>query len=697
MQKLFNYLMCLYLFVVIPSLLFGQTPLVSTTVNEALKRQLNSEGKFVTVEMADGTSFSTVPTTGIGDVVGPASSVANRVVFFDGLTGKLIKDSGILLSGSNTGDQTAIPNSDLATMVTKTYKGRTAGTTGTPEDVAVATLKTDLVLVKGDVGLGNVDNTSDANKPVSSATQTALDLKVTGNAGITGATNTKITYDAKGLVTYGTAATTADIAASTDKNYVTDAQAVVIGNTSGTNTGDNAANSSTTYIGTTAIALNRASASQALTGIASIDGNAATVTTNANLTGHVTSTGNAAVLGSFTSANLATAVTDETGSGGIVLRDSPYFITQISTPSIITASGALGITPASGSGVNVTLSTTGYFAVNTNQFYIDTSTGFAGIGTTVPRSLFDVTSGTANTAGIAAPNLAIFTGPKIVPTTDGSTPANLGIFSNTAQAANVGASLMLGGRYLDSQTVGTGFAAFYGAKSNSTSNELSGYLSIYTNNAATLTEQMRITSTGNVGIGTSTPNNILTLPIASATDPIADAWTVHCKGDYKDIDVVITDAEIQAIAVSKVKNSKVSKFTKRATVDRPIIEAELKNAFKIKVKESAKKDLEDYTLATGVKIESEDYINETLDGLWDTKEGKEILVDSKVLEEETGKKLLPKFQRANYGIIAEDAPPEAQVLDKDGNLQGVDPYALIGLLWAAMQEQERRINLLEVR
>jgi hypothetical protein len=32
-------------------------------------------------------------------------------------------------------------------------------------------------LAKGDVGLGNVDNTSDANKPVSTATQTALDTK----------------------------------------------------------------------------------------------------------------------------------------------------------------------------------------------------------------------------------------------------------------------------------------------------------------------------------------------------------------------------------------------------------------------------------------------------------------------------------------------------------------------------------------
>lgn len=43
-------------------------------------------------------------------------------------------------------------------------------------------LKTDLVLVKADVGLGNVDNTSDANKPVSTATQTALDLKANDNA-----------------------------------------------------------------------------------------------------------------------------------------------------------------------------------------------------------------------------------------------------------------------------------------------------------------------------------------------------------------------------------------------------------------------------------------------------------------------------------------------------------------------------------
>lgn len=91
---------------------------------------------------------------------------------------------------------------------------------------------------------GSVSNTEfQYLNGVSSAIQTQLDGKVDENAAITGATKTKITYDAKGLVTAGADATTADIADSTDKRYVTDAQLTVIGNTSGTNTGDNATNS----------------------------------------------------------------------------------------------------------------------------------------------------------------------------------------------------------------------------------------------------------------------------------------------------------------------------------------------------------------------------------------------------------------------------------------------------------------------
>lgn len=106
-------------------------------------------------------------------------------------------------------------------------------------EVASVNGSTGAVVITADsLGLGNVNNTSDVNKPVSTAQQAALDLKVTANSAITGATKTKVTYDSKGLVTAGADATTADVADSTDKRYVTDAQRTVIQNTSGTNTGD---------------------------------------------------------------------------------------------------------------------------------------------------------------------------------------------------------------------------------------------------------------------------------------------------------------------------------------------------------------------------------------------------------------------------------------------------------------------------
>lgn len=84
----------------------------------------------------------------------------------------------------------------------------------------MAQVKTDLVLVKGDVGLGNVDNTSDASKPISTATQTALDTKVglTGNETIGG----NKTFS--GSTTIG--ATT-----------VTDATDITLGSTTGTKIG----------------------------------------------------------------------------------------------------------------------------------------------------------------------------------------------------------------------------------------------------------------------------------------------------------------------------------------------------------------------------------------------------------------------------------------------------------------------------
>jgi hypothetical protein len=88
---------------------------------------------------------------GSGDVVGPASATDSAIALFDGTTGKLLKDGG--------------------------------------------------ALNKAAVGLGNVDNTSDVNKPVSTA-QAAADATKLSKSGDTGTGN----YSFLGDSTFGLAA-----------------------------------------------------------------------------------------------------------------------------------------------------------------------------------------------------------------------------------------------------------------------------------------------------------------------------------------------------------------------------------------------------------------------------------------------------------------------------------------------------------
>ena len=80
-----------------------------------------------------------------------------------------------------------------------------------------------------------------------------------------------------------------------------------------------------------------------LTGMVTSVGNATTVVTNANLTGMVTSVGNTASLGSFSSSNLATALTDETGTGSAVFATSPTLVTpNLGTPSTLVGTNITG-------------------------------------------------------------------------------------------------------------------------------------------------------------------------------------------------------------------------------------------------------------------------------------------------------------------------------------------------------------------
>jgi hypothetical protein len=74
---------------------------------------------------------------------------------------------------------------------------------------------------------------------------------------------------------------------------------------------------------------------------------AGNVTTNANLTGAVTSVGNATSLGSFSSANLAAALTDETGTGANVFANTPTLVTPIlgtPTSGVLTSCTGLPLT-----------------------------------------------------------------------------------------------------------------------------------------------------------------------------------------------------------------------------------------------------------------------------------------------------------------------------------------------------------------
>ena len=111
-------------------------------------------------------------------------------------------------------------NDDLIQVKAGAYVARTP-----------AQVKTDLVLTKTDVGLGNVDNTSDANKPVSIATQTALNLKANLASPTFTGTVSGITKAMVGLgnVVNADTTTTSNITDSLNKRFVTDADLIKIG------------------------------------------------------------------------------------------------------------------------------------------------------------------------------------------------------------------------------------------------------------------------------------------------------------------------------------------------------------------------------------------------------------------------------------------------------------------------------------
>jgi hypothetical protein len=219
---------------------------------------------------------------------------------------------------------------------------------------------------------------------------------------------------------------------------------------------------------------------------------AGNVTTNANLTGAVTSSGNATSLGSFTSLQLATALTDETGSGSAVFATSPTLANPTYTGTLTGSTGILNI----GSG----------------QLYKDAS-GNVGIGTSGPASKLDIGSGNLNFSGISQ---------RITGDMSNATITNRLAFQTSTTNANTNFTILPNGTSVVStivlegdsaQTNGSVFSVATGTASNTEARITSGirgtgtYLPItfYTGGS----ERLRIDSSGNVGIGTSSPTGKL--------------------------------------------------------------------------------------------------------------------------------------------------------------------------------------------
>ena len=129
-----------------------------------------------------------------------------------------------------------LPDNSGTIALTSDITGINSGT-NTGDETAVT--------IKSKLGITTLSGSNTGDQDLSNL--------VVKNTAITGATKTKITYDTKGLVTSGTDATTADIADSTNKRYVTDANLTTIGNQSGTNSGDETTATIKTKLGITTL------------------------------------------------------------------------------------------------------------------------------------------------------------------------------------------------------------------------------------------------------------------------------------------------------------------------------------------------------------------------------------------------------------------------------------------------------------
>ena len=224
-------------------------------------------------------------------------------------------------------------------------------------------------------------------------------------------------------------------------------------------------------------------------------GNAATVTTNANLTGPITSTGN------------ATAVAAQTGTGSIfVMQASPSLTTpDLGTPSAgtvtnltgtasININGTVGATTAA-TGAFTTLSATGVstFADGTVALPSITNLGDTNTGVYFP---------VADTVGITtagAESMRSSQGVLRINTASNANPVSFSLATASANRASISIANSSSDLVIKSEDAGGRNAG----------------IQFWTGNASA--QRMRINSSGNVGIGTASPSASAILDAQSTT------------------------------------------------------------------------------------------------------------------------------------------------------------------------------------
>jgi hypothetical protein len=177
-----------------------------------------------------------------------------------------------------------------------------------------------------------------------------------------------------------------------------------------------------------------------------------------------------------------------------------YYKNSSGVVTLLASAAAASGTSPGGSTTQVQYNNAGAFGGSAN-FVWDNSNVRLGIGTSSPATKLDVRGTPGADYGIA------------------------NIFDTTSAASGVGGVLALSG-YKTTTSGAAIFAKIKGIKENATAGNEAGALTFETNSGSAYTERMRITSAGNVGIGTTSPSTKLDIVGPGTGSALADGVRV---------------------------------------------------------------------------------------------------------------------------------------------------------------------------